>query len=81
MLVDPILVTLIIQYCHLHLELEQVPDPARRPGPDEKLSVNKPNTRYYSGSNLDKSVSFLANTYNIEHTRLELSQRGPIGSS
>ena len=32
------------------IELEWVPDPVRRPGPIEKLAINKPNTRYYPGS-------------------------------
>ena len=33
----------------ISLELERVPDPARRPGPKEKLVVNKPKTRFYLG--------------------------------
>ena len=32
------------------IELERVPDPVRRPGPEEKLAINKPNTQYYPGS-------------------------------
>ena len=36
-------------------ELEQAPDPARRPPAEEKLVVHKPNTRNYQGSNLSKS--------------------------
>ena len=32
------------------VELERIPDPARRPGPEEKLAVKKPNTLYYPGS-------------------------------
>ena len=28
----------------LFVELERVPDPARRPGPEERLQVKKPNT-------------------------------------
>ena len=39
----------------LFSELEQVPDLARRPEPEEKLAVNKPNTRNYSVSNLGKT--------------------------
>ena len=34
------------------LELEWIPDQARRPGPEEQLAVNKSNTRYYPGPNL-----------------------------
>ena len=33
------------------IELERVTDPARRPGPEEKLESNKLNTRHYLGSN------------------------------
>ena len=33
----------------LIVELERLPDPTRRQGPEEKLAVNKPNTRYYPG--------------------------------
>ena len=40
---------------NLNLELEWVPDPARRPGPEEKLVVNKPNTRYCPGPNLGQA--------------------------
>ena len=29
------------------VELERVPDPAQRPGPEEKLAVNMTGTRYY----------------------------------
>ena len=37
---------------HPCLELEWVPDPARRSRPDEKLAVNKSNTRYNPDPNL-----------------------------
>ena len=37
------------------IELELVADQARRPGPEEKLTVNKISTRYYPGSNLNKT--------------------------
>ena len=36
-------------------ELEWVPELARRPGPKEKLAVNKPNTRCDPGPNLGKA--------------------------
>ena len=39
----------------LKLELERVPDPARRPRPEEKLVVNKPNTRNNPGLNLSQA--------------------------
>jgi hypothetical protein len=42
------------------LELERVPDPARRPGPIEKLALNKARSRYYPGTNLDKAREPLA---------------------
>ena len=35
----------------LTLELVRVPDPARRPGPEE----NEPKTRFYSGPNLSQA--------------------------
>ena len=34
------------------VELERVPDSTRRPGPEEKLVVNKPSTQYYQGPSL-----------------------------
>ena len=37
------------------VELEWVPDPAQSLRPEEKVSVNKPNTRYHPGSNLGKA--------------------------
>ena len=37
------------------LKLERVPDPARSPEPEEKLTVNKPNTLYYPGPNLGRA--------------------------
>ena len=37
---------------YIQLELERVPNPARRPGPEEKLAINKPKTHYYLGQNL-----------------------------
>ena len=37
------------------VELERAPDPALRPGPEEKLVVNKPNTLYYPGPNLSQA--------------------------
>ena len=36
-----------------------VPDLSRRPGPAEKLTVNKPNIRYYPGLNLSKTRELL----------------------
>ena len=30
----------------LEVELEWVPDPAQRPGPEEKLAVKKPDSRF-----------------------------------
>ena len=39
----------------LIVELERLPDPTRRQGPEEKLAVNKPNTRYYPGPNLGQA--------------------------
>ena len=36
-------------------ELERVPDPARGPGPEEKLAINKTSTRYYLAPNLEKA--------------------------
>ena len=72
----------------MHLELERVLDPARRPGPEEKLTVNKPNTQYYPGpilgqarelfDKLDKSKEIAG------YTRLEKSSKnfkGMRGSS
>ena len=57
------------------VELEQVPDPARRPGPEEKLTVNKPNTRYYLGSNLGKTRELFVRLdrarKKVGYTRLE----------
>ena len=38
-----------------YLELERIPDPARRPGPDEKLIVNEHNTPYYPDPNLGQA--------------------------
>ena len=32
--------------------MDRVPNQPRRPGPEEELALNKPNTRYYPGSNL-----------------------------
>ena len=37
------------------IELKRVPNPARRPGPKEKLAVNKTNKRYYVGLNLQNT--------------------------
>ena len=37
------------------LELEWVPDPAKRPRPKEKLAGNKPNTQNYLGPNLGQA--------------------------
>ena len=34
---------------------ERVPDPARRPGPEEKLVVNEPKTRFYPGPNFSQA--------------------------
>ena len=31
------------------------PGPARRPRPEQKLAINKPNTQYHPGSNLGKT--------------------------
>ena len=39
----------------LKLELERVPDPAGRTGPEDKVTLNKLETRYYPGSNLGKA--------------------------
>ena len=39
----------------LEVELEQVPDPTRRPEPEEKLAISKPNTQCYPGSDLGKT--------------------------
>ena len=38
------------------VELEGVPDLVRRPRLDEKLAVDKPNTRDYPGPNIDRSL-------------------------
>ena len=37
------------------MKLDWVPGPAQTPRPEEKLSVNDPNARYYPGSNLGKA--------------------------
>ena len=37
------------------VELEQVPILAKTPWSEEKLAVNKPNTRYYPGPNLGRA--------------------------
>ena len=42
------------------LELEWVPDPSRRPRPEEKLTVNQTSTYYYPGLNLQKAREPLA---------------------
>ena len=39
----------------LEVELEQVPDPTRRPEPEEKLAISEPNTKCYPGSDLGKT--------------------------
>ena len=39
----------------LQIELERVTDTAQRPGPEEKLVINKPNTQYYPGQNLSQA--------------------------
>ena len=43
------------QQQHQRLELERVPDPAKRPGPKEKLALNKLNGRFYLSSNFGKA--------------------------
>ena len=57
------------------LELERVPDPAQRPGPEEKLAVNKLNTRYYPGPNLIQAHELLSRLDRardrVVNTRLE----------
>ena len=44
------------------IELEQVPDPARRPGPEGRLAVNKPNARAPSPRQLSELFYKLAST-------------------
>ena len=42
----------------VQIELERPPDLAQRPGPEEKLVVNKPNTGYYRGPNRGQARKF-----------------------
>ena len=44
------------------IELERVTDPARRPGPEEKLVINKLNTQHYSGPNLSQACELFSRT-------------------
>ena len=46
---------------YIQLELERVPNPARRPGLEEKLVVNKPNAQVTA-----KPASFVADTTGLE---------------
>ena len=59
----------------LPLEEEQVPNPTRRPGPEEKLAVNNPNAQYYPGSNLSKTCELFGRLdraqKKVVYTRLE----------
>ena len=40
---------------HSKVGLKREPNPARRPGPEEKLTVNKISTRYYLRLNLQNN--------------------------
>ena len=69
---------------HLEIELERVPDPARRPGPEEKLAVNKTNTWYYLGPNLGQAGELFGKLdrapETLGRTRLEKSSNSLKGS-
>ena len=58
-----------------YLELERVPDPARRPGPDEKLAENEPKFLYYPGPNLGQARKIYGRLdrtrKNARYTRIE----------
>ena len=52
----------------MKVELERVPDPARRHGPGEKLVVNKPNTQYYLPPNFDQAHELFDKLYEARET-------------
>ena len=64
-----------LSYCNFtstwhYLELERVPDPAGRLGPDKKLTGYEPNTRDYPGLNLGKAwepLWKLNEAWNLDH--------------
>ena len=63
----------------LVVELERVPDPAQRPGPEEKVAVDKSNTRYYPGPNLGHVRELYTELdkarESVGYTRLEKSSK------
>ena len=68
----------------LCLELERVPEPAWSPGPEEKLALNKPNTRHYPGPNLGQACELFDKLdkarETVGYTRLEKSSKNIKGS-
>ena len=57
----------------LVVELERVPNLAQRPGPDEKLAVNKSNTT--RAQTLAKPVRFLKSSTGLERLGLRIARR------
>ena len=53
------------------LELERVPDLALKPGPEEKLGLNKLNTQYYLSSHFGEACKFLEGTRGLKRIWLE----------
>ena len=83
-----VLFSILVAAAHMWVELERVPNPAGRPEPEEKLSLNKLNTRYYPSLNYAKAESFLGGSTglkkNVGYTRLEWSLKNfkrALGSS